>query len=602
MKTVKCPNCFGTTIIADNTTEFECVHCGAKHTIEPQGLPAYMCFDEGNANRTNINNDCDDLLFLEFEYCEAHPERALQSLLRLANSGNTAAYNSLGELYYSGVGVPEDKATAELYYSKAHQLGNVDATYSLGYMYLNGDGVPENVSKGINLLKQAADKNYARAYRQLGFLYFWDKKVPTDYQLSFEHMKRAADLGDRVAQTHVAQAYDGAMWGAPRRDAALAKAYYEKAMAQNESHAFWCLGNNHLLGTNGWTKDENKAFEYYKTAVELDYSKAFLSLALCYLRGTGTEKNNVLALQWLKKATDNGDEEAAVRYGIALASGIVGVSPEQWDEGRKIVIERVAAEPDDKAAQTAIEKITELENKYESWSLAVLSGDSVQLLSCACEPIYVEQSDLQLDGLKKAIDGCCRVNIAAGHVTINIMRKSERWDMCLIGVEEALNEFSKINFPNEKDISNLRITYAFKGIATFKLYLKDGSHTLSEAEECFEKAKPFTDEIWAKDLLPCYEEFKRVCYSSTPSPAPTAQTVSPDNVLLLGILSAALSGFGVLGIILGIITRIRVNRYLEENQNVTCGKVKVGSILSKIGLIFSAFSTLYGVQTFINLM
>lgn len=84
--------------------------------------------------------------------------------------------------------------------------------------------------------------------------------------------------------------------------------------------------------------------------------------------------------------------------------------------------------------------------------------------------------------------------------------------------------------------------------------------------------------------------------------SPTTQTVSPESVLWLGVLTTVLSGFGVLGIILGIITRTKVNRYLEENQNITCSKVKTGSILSKIGLGLSAFSLLYGFMMFLGMV
>lgn len=55
-------------------------------------------------------------------------------------------------------------------------------------------------------------------------------------------------------------------------------------------------------------------------------------------------------------------------------------------------------------------------------------------------------------------------------------------------------------------------------------------------------------------------------------------------VLAMGIVSAALSSYGIPGIILGVITQKKVKQYLEENNYVSCNQVMIGSILSKVGI------------------
>ena len=60
--------------------------------------------------------------------------------------------------------------------------------------------------------------------------------------------------------------------------------------------------------------------------------------------------------------------------------------------------------------------------------------------------------------------------------------------------------------------------------------------------------------------------------------------IAPSNVLALGIVAAALSSYGLPGIILGIITQKKVKTYLAQNNGVNCTMVMVGSILSKAGI------------------
>ena len=68
--------------------------------------------------------------------------------------------------------------------------------------------------------------------------------------------------------------------------------------------------------------------------------------------------------------------------------------------------------------------------------------------------------------------------------------------------------------------------------------------------------------------------------NGTVSEQSTQKTVTPVTVLVLGIVAAALSSYGLPGIILGIIAQKKVKAYLAQNNGVSCTKVMVGSILS----------------------
>ena len=85
--------------------------------------------------------------------------------------------------------------------------------------------------------------------------------------------------------------------------------------------------------------------------------------------------------------------------------------------------------------------------------------------------------------------------------------------------------------------------------------------------------------------------------NGTVSEQSTQKTVTPVTVLVLGIVAAALSSYGLPGIILGIIAQKKVKAYLAQNNGVSCTKVMVGSILSKLGIYagigYSIFWTYY---------
>ena len=85
--------------------------------------------------------------------------------------------------------------------------------------------------------------------------------------------------------------------------------------------------------------------------------------------------------------------------------------------------------------------------------------------------------------------------------------------------------------------------------------------------------------------------------NGTVSEQSTQKTVTPVTVLVLGIVAAALSSYGLPGIILGIIAQKKVKAYLAQNNGVSCTKVMVGSILSKSGIYagigYSIFWTYY---------
>ena len=70
--------------------------------------------------------------------------------------------------------------------------------------------------------------------------------------------------------------------------------------------------------------------------------------------------------------------------------------------------------------------------------------------------------------------------------------------------------------------------------------------------------------------------------------------VRPTEVMVWGIVAAALASSGLPGLICGIIGKNKTKAYMAAN-GVTCGKVKTGSILSNVGIIGGAIMTAFWV-------
>jgi TPR repeat protein len=66
-------------------------------------------------------------------------------------------------MYANGEGVPEDDATAVMWYTKAAEQGHAIAQFNLGFMYANGDGVPEDNISAYMWLNLAAALGHENA-------------------------------------------------------------------------------------------------------------------------------------------------------------------------------------------------------------------------------------------------------------------------------------------------------------------------------------------------------------------------------------------------------------------------------------------------------
>lgn len=89
------------------------------------------------------------------------------------------------------------------------------------------------------------------------------------------------------------------------------KQHLDDSMKLEQSHdnseIHYALGLCHEYGWCGIEKNEKEAFYHYRNAVEQGNAFAMNKLGDCYLKGIGADKNDSMATQWYRKASESND-------------------------------------------------------------------------------------------------------------------------------------------------------------------------------------------------------------------------------------------------------------------------------------------------------
>ncbi len=115
--------------------------------------------------------------------------------MHLAEQGNAAAQHTLGVMYSSGKGVPENYAEAVKWYRKAAAQGYAQAQNNLGLMYRYGRGVRRNRAEAVELYREAAMQGLGTAQYNLGTAYYKGVGVRQNYFEAYVWFSLAVSSG-----------------------------------------------------------------------------------------------------------------------------------------------------------------------------------------------------------------------------------------------------------------------------------------------------------------------------------------------------------------------------------------------------------------------
>ena len=171
----------------------------------------------------------------------------------------------------------------------------------------------EKMKKLVEATRQALSGNATEAHFLLGNFYEDGEFVPASAQDAFTHYSEAAAGGNVEAMLKVARCYE--FGRGTNADKKKAVAFYEKAANKGRNDALLTLA--HVCLSDSSIMRTRQEFATLQRAADLGDANSQFALGQCYLQGQNVRKDNVKAIEWFRRAADNGHQDAReVWYGV----------------------------------------------------------------------------------------------------------------------------------------------------------------------------------------------------------------------------------------------------------------------------------------------
>lgn len=171
--------------------------------------------------------------------------------------------------------------------------------YDLAVCYLKGNnGYEKNEIIAVKLLEDLSIEEYADAQWSLGHYLYYCKLQESNVEEIKQKREKAVVLFFKAAQQGHAKALN------------MVATFYST------------LGTDRHRRAKGIAKDDKKAVQLLKKAVEQDEPSARTNLAMHYFAGVGIEKNEQVGVRLLKESAEQGDIEAQIELAKCYQNGI----------------------------------------------------------------------------------------------------------------------------------------------------------------------------------------------------------------------------------------------------------------------------------------
>lgn len=170
-----------------------------------------------------------------------------------------------------------------------------------------------SLSRAFCILDMLVSWNYAPAKYLLGQMYYYGLSVEKDLKKFIELSMESAKENFIPAKNALSVAYFNG-YGVSRNDD-LGRKYLKECEDAKYGQSYANLGFLYYKGTNGFPKDLNKAFEYYKLSSYQFNRMGTYSLALMYFGGFGCTKDVKKGIYELINAAMLGDVRAQNKLG-----------------------------------------------------------------------------------------------------------------------------------------------------------------------------------------------------------------------------------------------------------------------------------------------
>ena len=234
-------------------------------------------------------------------------ERAVSCFKKSAEFGNAKAQRMLGDCYFVGEGIREDKREAVKWFRLAAEQGDAETQWRLGACYYVGEGIREDKQEAVKWFRLAAEQGDAEAQRMLGACYYVGEGIREDKREAVKWYRLAAEQGDAEAQRMLGVCYY--VGEGIREDKREAVKWYRLAAEQGDAEAQWMLGDCYFFG-HGVGKNKREAVNWYFLSAKKGNAEAQRRLGACFYFGHGVAKNRQEAIRWYRLAAEQGNSVA----------------------------------------------------------------------------------------------------------------------------------------------------------------------------------------------------------------------------------------------------------------------------------------------------
>lgn len=227
----------------------------------------------------------------------------------------------LGKAYYYGRGTKKNFKKARKHLQKAADAGEREAQLILALMQVQGQGVAENPQAGFEAVQKLAP-DYPLAQYALARLYADGLGTPANAEKALKWLTRAAQAPVPVpaAQVQLGNYYAEGYPPYIKPDAEKAfELTLAAAEAENRS-ARYQVALMYLNG-QGTEKNEKRAFHFMRLSARDGLTQAQKALSDMYRNGTGVAQDDYGVFSWMLAAAQNGDAEAQEQTALHYLHG-----------------------------------------------------------------------------------------------------------------------------------------------------------------------------------------------------------------------------------------------------------------------------------------
>lgn len=194
---------------------------------------------------------------------------------RSAFVGHIAAYKTLGDIQYFGLGVPRDPKMAFANYARAAKRHLASAQAALGNMLEDGDdGIPADLPRAIAWYREALKHDDPDAAYALGVAHERGEGVTLDREVAFGLYRKAALKGSADARLAIGNFYRTGTF--VPRDEATARRWFELAARDGSPDGMFNYAT-FLANGRGGDRDLPRAWAWFRLAADAAVSQDALS-------------------------------------------------------------------------------------------------------------------------------------------------------------------------------------------------------------------------------------------------------------------------------------------------------------------------------------